>query len=291
MKLVIKIGVVVALLLILGVIGLFVFIDSAARAAVERGATTTLGVATTLDSVDVGVFKGEVAIHGLVVENPPGFTGNPFLTLNDGGVAVSLGTLRNDTIELPDLTLNGLNIQIDRRKGDSNYGVILSNIQGDRESSANPNNPKSGQGANFIIRKIVISDVVVNASFAPIGGEGASVTIPIDKIELHDVGSDNPMPLGQVAGVIIQAVMATVVEKGGSLLPGDMLGDLTGSLDKLGDLKNLGVSVTSELGEQAQQLLKGVGDVGDKAQEKADEAVKDVKKKLKGIGKKLLPGG
>lgn len=283
MKIIVRVLIAVGIIIVLGLIGVFVYIDSIARAAVERGATGALGVETTLTSADVGVFGGTFAMSGLRVANPPGFTDHPFLTLDDGSVAVSLGTLRSQTVELPHLRLTGIGMAIDRREGNSNYGVILENVKGDREPSAEP---KAEPGKNFVIREVTITDVSVRASFAPLGGEPTVVTIPIKEISLTDVGADKPMPLSEIAGVIVQAVMGAVVEQGGALLPGDLAKDLGGALDQLGSLSEMGVGVTTELGEQAKQLLENVGDIG----EEAGKAAEEVGKTLEDIGKNLLPG-
>lgn len=283
MKIFIRVLIALAILIALSVAGMFIYIDSIARVAVERGASGALGVKTTLKSADVGVFGGTFAMSGLRVENPPGFTDNPFLTLEDGDAAVSLGTLRKDTIELPHLRLTGIGMAIDRREGNSNYGVILEHVKGDRAPSSEPT---SKEGKNYIIREVTIRDVSVRASFAPLGGEPMVVTIPIKEIALKDVGSEKPLSLSEIAGVIVQAVMSAVVENGGGLLPDDLLKDLDGALSRLGSLSELGVDVTTELGEQAKQLLDNVGSVG----EEAGKAAGEVGKTLEGIGKNLFPG-
>src|SRR5690606_9510246 len=171
-----------------------------------------------------GVLGGTFDMSGLRVANPPGFGERPFMLLNDGGMAVSLGTLRRETVELPHLRLTGLALDLERREGKSNYEVILANVKGDREPD-----PEDDAGKKYIVREVAIRDVNVRVSFAPLGGTPTVLNIPIAEIILTDVGADEPLPLSQLAGVIVQAVFATVVEEGGALLPTDLLNDLSGA--------------------------------------------------------------
>lgn len=279
MKILARILIGVLILMLIGIIGAFVYIDSIAEAAVERGATDALGVTTSLDSADVGVFGGTFAMNGLRVDNPSGFGERPFLHLQEGDVAVSLGTLRKETIELPYLRLEGLDMDIERREGKSNYSVILTNVKGDREPA-----PEDASSKKFVIREVSIRDVKVRVAMAPLGGDPTVVNIPIAEIKLKDVGADRPLPLSQVAGVIVQAVFATVIEEGGALLPTDLLNDLGGALSQLGNLEDFGISVVTDLGEQAEKLLQGVGKVG----EEAGKAASEIGKTIEGIGRDLF---
>ncbi len=278
----------VGIILLVGVLVVAFSIDTIARAAVEKGAGDAMGVTTSLDSANVGVFAGTFSMRGLTVENPPDFAGDPFLTLSEGSVAVSLGTLRKDTIELPHLRLTGLGVDIQRRRGESNYGVILENTKKDRDTQ--PSQTQTDAGPNFVVREVTIRDVNVRVSLAPIGGEPTVVTIPIREIALTDVGADKPMPLGTLAGVIVQAVLAAVVEEGGALLPADLAGDLRGALERLGSLGDLGVGVTTELGDEAKRMIEGVGDKAKEAAEGIKEAAEDAKRSIENLGKGLLPG-
>lgn len=69
------------------------------------------------------------------IANPEGFDGKPFLTLGEGSVDVSLGTLFEDVLEIPALTLSDLRGNLERRSGRANYEVILANLAG-REGDA-----------------------------------------------------------------------------------------------------------------------------------------------------------
>ena len=70
MKLLKRIALVVLVLLLLGVAGAFLFLDSIVRSAIEKGGTTAAGVPTTLDKADASIFSGQFGLEGFAIANP-----------------------------------------------------------------------------------------------------------------------------------------------------------------------------------------------------------------------------
>lgn len=291
------------LLIIVAVVGLMLFIDSAAKAGIEKGATYAMGVNTTLDSASIGLFSGKFGLSGLNVANPAGYKDAKFLSLGDGKVAVSLGSLTKDTIEVPTFALDTIVVNLEKKEGKANYQVILDNLaklsKGGEPSSAPP---EQGGGKKLIVNELTIRNVTVKADLlgAP-GAVGAVVnqpiTIPISEIKLTNVGKDtgrgvagSGVTVSQLSSIIVQAVLAAAVENGGNLLPGDIAGELKGALGNLDGLKDVGVQVVGKAGEAAQQIGKEVGKqlegAANEAQKKLEKAGEELGDKLKGI----IPG-
>ncbi len=276
MKILVKLAVVLLILVISAVVLLFLYADHAAKAGIESGASYALGVPTKLDGADVGILSGEFAMNGLNVANPQGFDAPHFLHLGDASVAVSFASLREETIELPHLTLNGLDLNLQRREGKSNYNVILENLKR-LESGEEPSEPVEG-GKKFVIKEVRITDVVAHADLLPIGGELTRVDIPIDEIILKDVGSDTDkgVLLTDLSGVIIKAVFAAIVQKGGGLIPADMLGDLTQGLGQLTSLGDMGISAAVDIGGQLEGLAGSLGAPVEQLGKELEKATEDI---------------
>jgi hypothetical protein len=261
MKMLLKLVLVLVLLVVVGVvIGAF-YIDSMAKSAVEKGATGAMGVNTTLSSADVKVLSGQFALAGLNVANPEGFQTSHFMTLDDGDVSVSLGTLLKDTIELPTLTLDGIDINLEKAGGKSNYNVILDHMKTSEDSAPTPDEKA---GKQYVIRHIKITNVMVHTDLVGIGGDLGKMEVPIDIIELHDVGSDGSgLTLRDLSGVIMKTIFAAIVANG-SKFPGELVNELGGQLAQLGDLSKFGVEIAGQalgnIGGAAGDLLKGAGD-------------------------------
>ncbi len=282
------------LLLVAAVVVAAVSIDSIARRGLEAGGTWALGVPTTLKSADVGILSGTFEMSGLRVANPQGFTTPHFLTLGDGGVAVSLGTLTKETVVLPTLNLETIDVRLERQGGTSNYKAILdhyASVSGGSQSQS------SGPEKKYVINELTLRDIKVEVSLLGVGGavgsvlgEATKITVPIDEIKLKDVGktgtgvSGTGVTMGELAGLIVQAVLSATVKSGGGLIPSDVLGDLQGQLTSLGGLKDVGLDVVAnakgsveQLGKQAGEALKQGTDAVDKAKEAAEGLSKGVK--------------
>lgn len=286
MKLIKRLIVVVALLIIL-VVGLIIFaftrIDSIFKAAVEQGGTYALGVKTTLASADVQLTQGKVSMSGLNVANPGGYKSDKFFGLGTGSVQVALPTVNQPIIEVPMLNLSDIRVNLEKSGGKANYKLILDNLARLGSGSTEPK-PAGGSDKKFIINEVDIRNVVVHVDLIPEGGTLTQVDVPIEQIQLKDVGTASKgLPAGELAKVIVNAVLAVAAEKGGGLIPADVLGDLQSQLAQLGDLRSMGIEVQSKVGEAAQ---KAIDEAKVQAEKKIDDAVKDAQKKLED----LIPG-
>lgn len=286
-KVVLKLGLVVVLILVVAIAAGAFYIDSIARQGIEGGSTYALGVPTSLDKADVGLLSGEFSMSGLNVSNPEGFTSPHFLALEDGAVAISLGTLREDVVELPTLTLSGISMNLERAGDKSNYKVILENLKrfesgggGPADKPGEPTEP----GKKFVIRNLEIRDVNVHVNLIPAGGELTKVDVPIDLIQLKDVGSGSEsVRMSDLAGVILKTIMTVAVQKGGQL-PGDIATELTNGLGELQNLGDQGITVLLGDGGVVQTFGKTAEELGKTAEEGAKKLGDEAKKIGEGIG-------
>lgn len=278
---------VVGIALVAVLVGIVVVsIDTIAKQGVERGATYALQVPTTLDKADVGIMSGTFSMSGLQVNNPEGFTAPHFLQMNDAGVAVSLETLGEDVIELPELTITGIDMYLVKEGGKANYQVIMDNLkrfEGEGKKEPDPSKP----GKKFVIRKIDMKNIKVHATLLPVGGAANTVDVDIPEIVLTNVGSGGQsVSMAELVNVIIKAVFATAVNLGGAL-PGEITEGLKGGLAELGSLGEMGVGVAANIGGQvigvAGDATKMLGEVGEGAGKAVEDATKGLEEGVKGL--------
>lgn len=306
----------VAVLIIVAVVTL-ALVNFLARKGIETGATYALGVNTSLGAARIGLFSGEFGMSKLKVASPQGFPAPHFLALGDAGVSVSLGSLMKDTIEIPKFALDEIDVHIERKDGKSNYQVILDNLE-KISGKPDPNKPKPApkpkdEGKKLVIRELTIRKVTVHVDMLGIQGAtgaigdatgaSAKVTVPIDEIKLTDVGKTGDgvggsgVTIGELSGLIVQAIMAAVVQEGGDLLPKDLLNDIGAQLGDLTGLADVGLEVGGEVvdvagkfGQEAAKVVEGVAG-------EAGKAVEDLGKGIEGIlgggdkNKAKKPGG
>ncbi|MEO1583595.1 MAG: AsmA family protein [Planctomycetota bacterium] len=279
-KLKILLGVVgVILALLIGVVVVaFVAIDQVAKQGVERGATYALDVPTTLDGADVDIFGGAVGLAGLTIANPEGYDTPHFLSLGSADAAVDLATLQEDTVEVPALIIDGIDIYLDKEDGKANYDVILDNLKR-FEKASDPDAPEAPPAAEdpdapkkkFVIRKIEVRNVTAHVEFVPLAGDLARTTVTVPEIILEDVGEKDPVTIAKLTNVLIKAIFASVISVGSDVLPAGVIDGLNAGLGGLTDLASSGIGMGIDVGEGVVNI---VGDVGGVAVGAAGDVLK-----------------
>lgn len=292
MKKLLKITAVLALLLVLAVsIGLwYVFrnLDSIAKEQIERGGTAALGVPTKVDSVSIHIWNGNLALSGLDIANPPGFKTPHFLAMKSANLDVTLGSLRQETIEVPALTLKGIDVNIEQTADGANYRAILDHVK----SRSSPT-PAPGPEKKLIIGRLLIENTTIHVDMQGMPGAvgkiidpKTTITLPIERIELRNVGRTGTgvggtgVTASELSSIVVQAVMAAAVEKGEGMIPEIILGDIQSRVSAIGDLAKFPVEIVGKAGEAATQLgqkaVEGVGKAVEGAGKAAGDALKSV---------------
>ncbi len=288
-KIILRIAVVLLVLIITAVVAVGFYLDAIAKGAIERGATYALGVRTTLDDADLRPLSGRLSIGGLKVDNPEGFKGDYFMRLDQGGVAVRLGSLRQEVVDLPHLRLSGLDLNLERVKKEANYNVILENLKkrqsAERDPADEPVEKKPGK--KFVIREVTISDIHVGIDLVPALGAPTHLDVPIEEIRLENVGLEGGVAMDQLTAIVTQAIFAALMNKAGSL-PADLVRDLGNSLAGLRQLGGMGISLATGRGELITGVGAGpvvVGALGEGVLNGVGGAAEGVGKAVEGVGK------
>lgn len=291
MKKLLKIAALLLLILVvlLGVgIGIFFYnIDSLAKRGIQDGGTYALGVPTTVGSVSLHIFSGEMHLSEVKVANPTGFAAPHFLAMKKGELAVTLDSLNKDIVEIPKLTLSGIDLNLERSSSGSNYGKIIDNLSKLKGSSAPADKEKK-----FIIHELTIENITIHADMlgapGPLGqivNSTARVNVPIERVQLKDIGksgSGSPgVTMKELSKIVVQAILAAAAEKGYGTIPGEILNDLKSAVTSFDGLVNLPVAIIGRAGETATML----GGTLEKIGEGAGKAINDVGKGIvEGIG-------
>ena len=248
-----------------------------AKVIIERGGSYALGVPTTVDVVTVDTTQGSLDLDTLSVANPEGFSASSFLALSDAGFTVEPDTLFRETIEIPALALDGIDLSLERSASGANYDVILANVK--RFESADPSAQPADPAAStrtFIINELAIRNVTVNARLLGTGNEAiddaGEVSLEIPEIVLNDIGSAaDPITMGELASLVVKTIITASLEVGGTQLPDLIAGDLRGRLSDLLPLSEMGVGSLGELLENPEGAVR---DAVEDAAREAEDAIR-----------------
>lgn len=286
MKTALKIIAVLAILLIVGVVGIVFLglsqIDKLAKHAIERGGTYAMQVDTTVTSVDVSLTGGTATMSGLNIANPNGFDTDHFLQLGESSASMNIESINTDTIVMPEIRLNGIDVILDKGGNPSNYNTILNSLkrfESGESKSADPAKP----GKKLVIDRLLLEDINIHVANMPgVSFAVGDVAVNIPEIELRDIGKEQSMTTAEVINLVVKTVLAAAVEAGGGIIPGDVLGELGNGLAGLESLSDMGIEAISDL--KLDEALGGVQEEIDKAaediQKQVDDASKEIENKI-----------
>ena len=244
MKIIKRLALVVLVLLLLGVAGAFLFLDTIVRSAIEHGGTSAAGVPTTLDKADASFFSGAFGLEGFAIANPTGFRSEPFLALKGARARWQNGSILSDTLVIDEFALDGLDLNLERSAAGNNWDKILDNLKklsGPSSAPAPAEPEQSGPGKNVTIRKLSIQHTraALHISGLPeVAGVKAlngdwSVEVPAIAIEnLRSNGSTAEIA-GKITKAVVEAVVKQAASSGKGVFPADALKQLEGGLKQV----------------------------------------------------------
>jgi len=224
-KLLIVVGVLVVLIAAAVGVGFFM-IDGIAATAIEDAASDATQTEAALDAADIKVFGGSATLTGLTIDNPEGFGEQPFFSLRQGTAKVALGTLLDDTVEIPSVTLDGMQIRAELVGGKLNLLEVLNAVN----STATGGGAATADAKGYIIRELKITNTTVVGSIKA-GPIDEHINLTLGEIVLKDVGSDTPggVALKQVIGQVLRKVLPEAIEGIKGKIPA--IGDVVGGIE------------------------------------------------------------
>lgn len=265
---IVRIVVLVILILIISVVVLIqLFGNSALKAGIETAASKTLGVGASIDDMDFSILGGSVGFENLIIDNPPGYQHDKLLEVGKAHVAVSIGSLLKDTVNIKEIKFDSINVVIEQKGITNNLQDIIKALP--KSEKEQPKDEAGGKPAkNFLIDNLEITNVTVKAKLLPVPGKADTVTLKLNPIRMTNLGSDSKMDLAKLTAKILLAIATGVAEQGAGKLPEGMIDGMKASL-----------SAAKELGETAAEEGKKILETGKDAGEEVVEGFKGLLEK------------
>lgn len=216
-------------------------VDYLARLAIESAGSRALGVTTTLDQLSIGIFSNSSSLSGFQVANPEGFQSNFFLRLDSGALNMSLLNVLDETIEIDQLELSGVHVNLVREAKQANFSAIIANARRFEEETSKKAESDLSLGKHYVIHSVFIRDIHVHMDLLPIGGKLTQLDVPIELLELKDVGAESSRGenLARIIATIVRALLEAALDKGEGILPPETIEELSGMLSELKPLETI----------------------------------------------------
>ncbi len=193
-KLIIRIAVVAALLIVVSLVVAFLYLGSIVKKGIETVGPTITKTEMKLDSATLSALSGSGTLRGFVLGNPEGFKTAQAVKVGSTSVGVRPGSLMGDKIhvthvrvESPEITFEtqALNVKA------NNLSKILDNVAGGSGSAQKPADTKpgakdSGAAKKLQVDEFLISGARLNVSSTLAAGKQMTVTLP--EIRLSNLG-------------------------------------------------------------------------------------------------------
>lgn len=292
MKSLVKILIVLVVIVAAALAGVLFYVDTLAKKAIEYGGTEALGVATRLDKISLSFMGGKADLNRLEIANPQGFASPRFFVLGEGRVAVSPGSLLEDTIVIPDIRLAHIRMNLEQKGKSNNIEPLLARARAAGGGSGQAPAGKADEtGKKLVVDRFVIEDVQVAAQLDFLG-ESSKVNLVLPRIELKNLGRDKGgMTMPELIQTVIQTLLDAAARSSADLSP-QLAALLRGQLKGLDTIKGELVGkaqaqiegtvkkVQEQVGEQVQEQLKKVpvpAGVDKKVEQEAGKALEGVK--------------
>ncbi len=234
---------------------LFVFfsLNWIAATAIERSGSSATGVQATVNGAQLRPIGGTFGMDGFSLANPAnkGFESERFLHLNRADVDFGLFQMFQTTVEIPEVNLQGLNLNIERKDGTENYRHIMDHL----EKSSGDESASGDQ--KYVVRKLIIRDIQV--SFHGYSGVPQK-ELHLADIQLTDVGTgENGLSRSELVGIVIREAFRQLL-RNPDLLPGAALEGIRIGIEELDNLGQVGVTFLGDITDGSGTVIKSLGD-------------------------------
>ena len=210
-KLIIRAVIALLVLIILVVLGIGFFLDSAVKRGVETVGPMVGKVPVKLDSVNLSLLSGAGKVKGLVIGNPEGFKAPSAIQVGNATLALQPGSVFSDKVIIKTINVHEPEITFETDLKGNNLSKIVANLQGASGETARtkpgetPASKTAKTGKKLQVDDFLISGGKIHVSVTALGGQSA--TVPLPEIHLTDLGKG---PDGITAAELAQRVLQEI---------------------------------------------------------------------------------
>ena len=202
-------------------------IGTIAKDQIEVQGSAATKTAVTVDGVDLtGLLGGAVALNGLDVANPDGFSDGAAISL--GGLALRVdpaSVLGDGPIVINEVVLSSPTLAFEHNGRTSNLQTIQKNASGDGAAAGD------GEARKVVIKRLRIEDGAISITHPALQGRALAAKLP--PITLSDIGTGSDgATTGEVTAQVVEAVVAKAIPAAVETLTKEGIGGLGG----LGDI-------------------------------------------------------
>jgi uncharacterized protein involved in outer membrane biogenesis len=170
---------------------------------IESNLTQALRVEVTLEEVKIQPWRLGIQLQGLSIANPPAFSSQPILTVEQAFIQVVPQSLRAETLEFKQIAIEGLNLRWEQQDASSNVISLVNRIQ----AQSQPGEPQTRLDIPVLIEQLRLQDSQISAQLNLFGSFGLEQSFPVPDIELDEIDVE------RLASELIPTLLKTLREQ------------------------------------------------------------------------------
>ncbi|MCL2647057.1 MAG: AsmA family protein [Phycisphaerales bacterium] len=252
---------ILAIVVILLLLGVYLFRNPLVRHSVIFGGKYATNLETNLDSANLSLVGGSLALNSLDMANVAGgkYKEPKILTMKSCSASVKPTSLLTDTIQVNDITIDGLEVTLEQNGLNNNLNDLLDTIKS--KSPAAGDNTKSSPGKNLKIGTLKLTGTKVHIRGL------MSLDLNLPDLEIQDPMNPDgrPMKIADLISSVVVRLTQQIVEN--PAIPGGIKDGMKNAAAIVNNLKD--------------QLGKGVKDLTN------SPVFQDTGKNLQNAGKNI----
>lgn len=207
------------------VVVVVIYLGSIIAEATRTFGTQATGTKVAVESVNVSLLGGDLAINKLSIDNPPGYKMKQAFSFDLVSVDLDVSSIFSDTIVINKIEIANIKVDFEPTiKGGSNLTDIKNNIMEfvKGEEADAKQEPESESAPGTVdeagppkkAKKIIIKSFIINKGEIRVSSSllQSSVAVPLARMELNDIGKESNMgkAFSEIFNKIIEQVVKSV---------------------------------------------------------------------------------
>jgi len=238
----------ILILIIVAVVAVNLLADHALKMGIESPVAKGLNIEIEVGDVDLSIMVGKLVVKNLSVMNPPVYQNDELLVLKNTEIEVEAKSLLSEVVNIRQIKISDVEVIIEQRSvSENNLQDIIKAIS---ESTL--------EAKMLRVDNLEISDITVKVDLIPGSDQTEPMALKLSPITMTRLGYDEQLDTAALLKKIIYALADSIVKEGISVLPTDIIGTMTSTLNKTIDFGTKIIEGKENIGKEITEGLKNL---------------------------------
>src|SRR4051812_2459369 len=206
-KLIVRLFLGLVIVLILVVVGAFLFLGTIVKTGVEKVGPRVTKTSVKLDSANISILSGSGTLKGFVLGNPEGYKTRDAIKVGSIGLSIAPGSVLSEKKHIRSIKVEGAEVTYETDLKGSNLGKLLDNVGGSAEQDKKaPTKKEQTSKTKLQVDEFVITGAKVHVNPSMLG----TGTVSLPEIPLSNLGEG---PDGITPAELSQKVLNAILNE------------------------------------------------------------------------------